>query len=992
MSSGSRPRKRPRQNESSYKHSVPFSTDYRAIHAREGELTTVGNARITAQADWTVVNPSWETATAWEPIDDPNYSLDPSTEYYDAAVDGEVFQVIDDEQSTAKPKKKYKQSRVSVPLANPYTIAKVAIYQIWTLPFHRLSHWTGEKFVTVSLKTLGLKVQLNHTSLFCPNAIACHPSLLVLHSNGIHEVAIQFCGCDRAIPLHLQLLRRGLYPASQITPKTCTTFELLDLLHKLALTTKSSTYDFYRGLEKLTVNTGLSVPKSRYRQLMRMVLQWRHLKLLKWGGRAHDPTGVAGTKEGELAILCPSCPQEGVNLPEDWDSAPPETRFLYMVFICLDANFRLKNQLVSNYSQDPGLGIGWAYMLPREPYESYVMSRANDADISTCVGLQALAKAATKFSKGLRHTGVGGAFCGRSEMILPLGVGNLQKGERYANMDYVFGSALQQYFLIPLILVSYDIACQWFINLFNRIDAHWPENIKPNRNAKFVPAIPKLHEPMHGKVNHEVYSLNFIPGVGESDLETPERGWAFHNALGKSTQMQGPGSRHDVLDDHFNFYNWLKYISLGSTLMPHRGLTDSLLQSANSSHLPELWEKIKPNPYYTKESNISEKQVRKELADEDEDALRGGAVMLHKTSASAFLTLGLELEDIQLQYGADLQNSSQPKATGVSDNPEDVEIWLPSNIPAVHRVNVCAPGLPDKEEKLRLAQCHDALDTIRHILRIKSRMVAFKNQNVRGQREGTRSRAIIDRVHKCARAAAEKYRAVRIAYKKLCGPGTWEETLRVLHDGDLHAYRDPNQLCARQPRRGVLEDDQVAMLNAQLPDEHDSEDGDISLFTEIRNRRDGTGETRRTLSWIWTTNSSSGDVHEESDDILRAEWAKSRARAARAREEVLLLREEMRRTVLFLEWKARWWDQCVASRQVDSKELAEGLRAYASSQAGLQRSLLEDFQRIWKAPLNEDEDMEVDDESENEDSEEEDLDHNSGIDVSNGEAGVTGIE
>lgn len=44
----------------------------------------------------------------------------------------------------------------------------------------------------------------------------------------------------------------------------------------------------------------------------------------------------------------------------------------------MDANFRLKNQLVSNYSQDPGLGIGLAYMVPRLPYEDYVLSRAKD--------------------------------------------------------------------------------------------------------------------------------------------------------------------------------------------------------------------------------------------------------------------------------------------------------------------------------------------------------------------------------------------------------------------------------------------------------------------------------------------------------------------------------------------------------------------------------------------------------------------------------------
>jgi hypothetical protein len=39
-----------------------------------------------------------------------------------------------------------------------------------------------------------------------------------------------------------------------------------------------------------------------------MLMQWRHLKLLKWGGCIHDPDGVEATKPGELAVLCPSCP------------------------------------------------------------------------------------------------------------------------------------------------------------------------------------------------------------------------------------------------------------------------------------------------------------------------------------------------------------------------------------------------------------------------------------------------------------------------------------------------------------------------------------------------------------------------------------------------------------------------------------------------------------------------------------------------------------
>lgn len=47
----------------------------------------------------------------------------------------------------------------------------------------------------------------------------------------------------------------------------------------------------------------------------------------------------------------------------------------------MDANFRLKNALVSNFSVDPGLGIGMAYMLPREPYEAYVLSQADEEDV-----------------------------------------------------------------------------------------------------------------------------------------------------------------------------------------------------------------------------------------------------------------------------------------------------------------------------------------------------------------------------------------------------------------------------------------------------------------------------------------------------------------------------------------------------------------------------------------------------------------------------------
>ena len=92
-------------------------------------------------------------------------------------------------------------------------------------------------------------------------------------------------------------------------------------------------------------------------------------------------------------------------------------------------------------------------------------------------------------------------------------------------MDYIFGSALQG-FALALILISYDIACQWFTNLMERMLDHWPDHLHVPSGTTLIPAIPKLHETMHSPVNHQVYSLNYIPGVGQSDLECPERVWS----------------------------------------------------------------------------------------------------------------------------------------------------------------------------------------------------------------------------------------------------------------------------------------------------------------------------------------------------------------------------------------------------------------------------------------------------------------------------------
>ncbi|PBK59169.1 hypothetical protein ARMSODRAFT_983262 [Armillaria solidipes] len=856
--------------------------------------------------------------------------------------------------------------------------------------------------------------------------IAGHQEFKVLHGNGVHHIALDYCGCERQLPKHIQLLRRGWYPTSQRVPRTAASFQLLEFLHLLSLCAKTSVYDFYRTLEKLTTNTGMGVPKSRYKALMRMLLQWRHLKMLKRAGRGHVDNGVNTTQDHDLVVKCPSCPWPEVNLPEGWDQAPPEMQFLYVLLICMDANFRLKNQMVSSYSRDPGLGIGWGYFVPRAPFETYVLNHTSDEDISTCVGFAALAKADTKFSKGLRYTGVGAVSCARGEFLMRLV--DLHKGERYAPMDYVFGSALQPFAGLLSMIISYDIACQWFVHLDERMK-NWPEEIPPP-SAKLTPAIPKFHEPAHKQDNHQEFSCNYIKGMAASDCEVPERIWGPNNAIGNSTKTMGPGSRHDVLDDNFGAWNWQKYTGMAAVkernvqVEGHRGFTAALPQN-----LVEDWErmcvkwendsfpKTAENPFATNEDYMSEDEVEKELQAEEEERRRQGGRVYHETSAHKFVALGLSLEESQrkirslaLQHknpttrqGAALKEersilqeklrswlllrpiyipglvqylteTGELSSNSEDENPEDVALWLPSSLPVERRRAICMEGLPRMEDKFRTAQCHDALNGIRHTLRVKTRMIYFRNKNTRGQAPSTRARAVIDGVHKRALRFASKYRSAREAKLALAGPGDWERTLRVLENKDIRSYTDVERKSRGPGRRGNNEDDDEPVHASD-----DDEEDEITLEVTERTQKEGTGETRRTLSWIWqTTPVDIEDGADNNEKILQTEWCKSRARSKRSSEEVLLLREEMRRVLKFLEWKGQWWRERQGARGIDGDDgLAEGLASYAQDQEALQTRLMQTFEALWKTPLEdlehesdgEDEDSTVDDSSDSSDDE-----------------------
>ncbi|KAJ7071748.1 hypothetical protein B0H15DRAFT_793361 [Mycena belliarum] len=867
-------------------------------------------------------------------------------------------------------------------------------------PLHILDEWSGVYFFKRTLRELGQRIQMGHPPYeSCDMPRRGHQDFVVIHRNGIHTVDVDFCGCDRhgrADDPHIQLLKAGWYPATDDRPQTCATFEVLDHFQLHALQAKTSAYDFYAVLERLTDGTGVK-PPDRYQVFLRMAREFRHLLMLLRAGRPYDPAGVWGTGPGELAVLCPVCPRPGVNLPEGWENAPEEDQCLYIIFLAMDACFRLKRRMISSELRDPGLGTGWAYMLETTPYRRYLLTVTDQKEMSTCSGLAALDHANTKFSKGYSTTGVGMGVCARHEFVQPNGVGDLQKGERYANMDYIFASILRH--LHPLLrkIISYDIVCQWWKDLVERL-----KKLPPMVRISIVLdlfrfVIPKMHIHSHTLLCQLLFSLNLVPGSANTDGEGIERPWSWIGGLAGSTRASGPGARADAIDCHWNYWNWTKLLGLPALL--RRRLDNAKIEAAKhaeaftaftmeqSDRVPQ-WKAMvdafekdgtQKNPYEAEIKGLTEMQVRLQLAAVEDKEVEAGVPAVHEVSPSTFIAAGLDLEDEQrrVRIQAELKKSKstalqinlrtmrrslnqrilkfrklqatyQPaslvflrtREVPAKEMAEDVPLLLPSALTAAQRGGGtgCMAGLQEIERVMRDSQCRAALVRLRNQLHVKSRLLLYKKNHARHQGMNTRSRTIVARNESKIRLESEKYQD---AWRALVALDGNEHTVGwpKLKKEDIRCMQDSEELSkkAEKQRKGLerrMAREAALRDEGELPplQEEEAPDDD-DVFTRP-------GENVRQVSWIWTLAGTAG-TDAELEDALRIEWAKSFARTRRWNEEVRLLNEEWRRLpVSYAHREQQWLDRAVAVPVGEiSDELAEGMIAYASKHAQMYRRL-----------------------------------------------------
>ncbi|KAJ7214613.1 hypothetical protein C8J57DRAFT_1600815 [Mycena rebaudengoi] len=868
------------------------------------------------------------------------------------------------------------------------------------LPLHRIQFWNRDYFVPKTLRELGLHMQLGHWAGYehrCPvPEPVCSDVFVIIDDHGIHEVALDFCGCGSGVSHNVQLLRAGLYPATTTSPRTAATFAVLRHFHLLSFESKCSSYEFYHSLARETDNGGVKPPRNRYHEWRRMTCEWRNLKMLKRAGRGHAQTGAIGTEPGKCALLCPACPHPGKNLRDGWETAADDERFLYALFLAIDANFRLKRKDVSSEEKDPGLGPSRAFFCEVGSYMQHVEKHWKEPqERSRCVAHDAVDKP-DKESRGTVSSGIGAVDCVRHNMKRPNTVGDLQLGERYINMDYMFFVGIKGTELLRF-YVSYDIACQWHINIWKRMMkyGHDIRFVYEGRYMTFL--VPKFHLPCN-----LLFSFNLMRDVGQTD---------------GSTKEMGPGSRRDHLDDHFNDWNHKKIVGFGRLMLrkmqeavPQMVETKLALRDMEAAlatevvftwtKMMETWEESfktpweqatkPPNPFKSSVKDTHLAKVQYELASEaaarqeagvEEDKVRGD---MHVTECIA---MGVQLEEQQQVLRADVASTGQHptddqrrvmvertsklrrkilawveiqtqhflSVTQVREEEDrariraaktqvipgilvhEMMLWLPSALMnragATEEESGCRASVVEYEYRLRVGQAHEALNELRRLLLVRTHLYSKKDFQTMGVKRKSRSQTVIENLGTQIDRAIEQYRAARHALVTLG---------HVLGVFDWQVALKP-----------LLADDVRGMPKAHFGDPERQARGKGKKHKGKRSSK-RRKVMKKALSWIWLAAGSAGEGGEAGEQGQQAVMDEAlRARSLRWSEEVRLLEEEMRRIQQFLLWQSGWWMTRVGLRStrvhggvVDDAQ-REGDTAYALRQAAARSDLCGVFATKW---------------------------------------------
>ncbi|KAK7453267.1 hypothetical protein VKT23_011943 [Stygiomarasmius scandens] len=218
-----------------------------------------------------------------------------------------------------------------------------------------------------------------------------------------------------------------------------------------------------------------------------------------------------------------------------------------------------------------------------------------------------------------------------------------------------------------------------------------------------------------------------------------------------------------------------------------------------------------------------------------------------------------------------------------------------------------------------------------------------------------------------------------------------ESDVRLMDNGD-RAIGIQRKQRSKKNMEGVDEEDtdeeeeeEIAGTDEALLQQRAIREAARAPVRKLKEARKKVGEGKRLPpSWIWR-HGGTGELVDNKvlEEGIQVEWCKAYSRAKRWEEEVVLLKEEMRRCLVTLEYMAQQWEGCkeyvgpLADGKPSWKENwtltrdysgplergsddlhREGVYAYAEQQAELFRSLQTKFEAMWTG-VSEEEGIEV---------------------------------
>jgi hypothetical protein len=135
---------------------------------------------------------------------------------------------------------------------------------------------------------------------------------------------------------------------------------------------------------------------------------------------------------------------------------------------------------------------------------------------------------------------------------------DLRFNSRYCNVDFIIFSALVG-IMLSMLVITYDIACQWSKNLQKRMK-EFPEHMRIPQMTEIRCGVPSWHIKSHGPDCQCKFNLGNMKGVGRTCGEEVETTWAHTNPLAASVREMAPVARHETLTDHWNGWNFRKVV------------------------------------------------------------------------------------------------------------------------------------------------------------------------------------------------------------------------------------------------------------------------------------------------------------------------------------------------------------------------------------------------------------------------------------------------